>query len=125
MDTAPIGGFPLFLLDSSWKRGSFAIEFPTIGRLPLSPLSKELPMTDPLFSTCIRGARSLLSLARESLSAAIARRGPDAPLAYPGTAYEIPVVFGLTALAVTPLRAADTALLVAGGMIRERTPEEK
>src|SRR4030066_2483912 len=105
MDTSPIGGFPRILLDSSWKRGSFAIEFPTIGRLPTSPLSKETPMTEPLFSSCIRGARSILSLARESLSAAIARRGPDAPLAYPGTAYELPVVFGLTVLAVAAGRA--------------------
>src|SRR4030066_425900 len=109
---------------SSWKRGSFAIEFPTIGRLPSSPPSKENPMTEPLFSSCIRGARGVLSLARDSLSAAIARNGPDAPLAYPGTAYEIPGVFGLTDLAVTTLRGAEPALLLAEGMIRERPTAE-
>jgi len=81
-------------------------------------------MTEPLFSSCIRGARAVLSLARDSLSAAIARKGPDAPLAYPGTAYEIPVVFGLTDLAVTTLRGAEPALLLAEGMIRERPTAE-
>src|SRR4030067_3683236 len=89
---------------SSWKRGAFAIEFPPLGRLPSSPPTKENPMTEPLFSSCIRGARAVLSLARDSLSAAIARKGPDAPPAHPSTAYGSPGVFGLTDLAMTTLR---------------------
>lgn len=76
-------------------------------------------MTEPLFASCIRGAKSVLALAKDSLSAAIERRGPGEFLAYPGTAYEIPVVFGLTDLRVTTLRGAEPVLSLAEGMIRE------
>ncbi|UCD47744.1 MAG: CO dehydrogenase/CO-methylating acetyl-CoA synthase complex subunit beta [Deltaproteobacteria bacterium] len=81
-------------------------------------------MTEPLFASCIRGARAVLALARDSLSDAIARRGPEGSLAYPGTAYEIPVVFGLTDLEVTTLRGAEPALSLAEGMIRDRPTAE-
>ena len=81
-------------------------------------------MTEPLFASCIRGAQAVLALAKDSLSAAIARRGPEEVLAYPGTAYEIPVVFGLTDLRVNTLRGAEPVLSLAEGMIRERPTAE-
>ncbi len=81
-------------------------------------------MNEPLFSSCIRGARAVLSLARNALSDAAVRRGPEAPLAYPGTAYEIPVVFGLTDLPVLTLHEAGSALSVAEGWIRENPTVE-
>ncbi|MBF8257763.1 MAG: CO dehydrogenase/CO-methylating acetyl-CoA synthase complex subunit beta, partial [Actinobacteria bacterium] len=46
-------------------------------------------MTESLCSSCILGAKSVLSLTRASLSQQIAERGADAPLGYPDTAYEL------------------------------------
>jgi Carbon monoxide dehydrogenase subunit alpha N-terminal domain len=63
-------------------------------------------MHEPLFAACLRGAAAVLSLTRTTLDAAAARRGNDAPLAYPDTAYELPVVFGLTDLRVATLADA-------------------
>ncbi|MBP2684552.1 MAG: Carbon monoxide dehydrogenase subunit alpha N-terminal domain, partial [Deltaproteobacteria bacterium] len=60
-------------------------------------------MHEPLFSACLRGAGTVIGLARMALQAAAHRRGKDAPLAYPETAYELPVVFGLTDIRVSTL----------------------
>jgi len=76
-------------------------------------------MTEPFFSSCISGARSVLSLARASLEYHIARRGGEAPLGYPDTAYELPVVFGLTDLKVTTLGGAGKVLDLAEGLLRK------
>jgi acetyl-CoA synthase len=75
-------------------------------------------MTEQLCSSCIRGARSVLSLARDSLSRDIARRGTDAALSYPETAYELPVAFALTDLNVTTLGGASRLLDLADGLLR-------
>ena len=81
-------------------------------------------MSEFLFSSCIRGSREVLELARQALASAVDRKGPGAPLAYPGTAYEIPVAFGLTDIRVNALGDAERVLLLADGMIRERpTPD--
>jgi acetyl-CoA synthase len=76
-------------------------------------------MSEPLYSSCLRGARSVLSLARASLSYNIGRRGPGAALGYPDTAYELPIAFGLTDLKVTTLGGADKLLDLAEGLLRK------
>ena len=75
-------------------------------------------MTESLCSSCMLGAKSVLSLTRASLSQQIAERGADAPLGYPDTAYELPVVFGLTDLKVATLRDGAKVLDLAEGLIR-------
>ncbi len=81
-------------------------------------------MHEPLFSACIRGAGAVLSLARTTLDGVQARRGKDAPLAYPETAYELPVAFGLTELRVTTLSGAGAVLDLARTLIREGATAE-
>jgi acetyl-CoA synthase len=81
-------------------------------------------MHESLFSACLRGAGAVLSLARATLEGATARRGKDAPLAYPETAYELPVLFGLTGLSVTTLGGAAKALDVAGSLVRDGATAE-
>ncbi|HSL91425.1 MAG TPA: hypothetical protein VK863_02155, partial [Candidatus Limnocylindrales bacterium] len=81
-------------------------------------------MTEQLYSSCIRGARSVLSLARASLSYNISRRGADAPLGYPDTAYELPVAFGLTDLKVTTLGGASLLLDRSEGLLRNTPTRE-
>ena len=81
-------------------------------------------MHEPLFSACLRGAAAVLSLTRTTLDDAAARRGKDAPLAYPDTAYELPVAFGLTDLRVATLADAGKVLATrpeAGGRITQDT----
>ena len=75
-------------------------------------------MSEQLYSSCIRGARSVLSLARASLSYNLAERGVNAFLGYPDTAYELPVAFGLTDLKITTLGGASTLLDRAEGLLR-------
>lgn len=75
-------------------------------------------MTEQLYSSILRGAGTVLSLARTSLSTDLERRGANAPLGYPGTAYELPVAFGLTDLSVTTLGGASALLEVAEGLLR-------
>ena len=76
-------------------------------------------MHEPLFAACLRGAGTVLALTRTTLEAAAARRGNDAPLAYPDTAYELPVAFGLTDLRVATLADAGKVLDLAGTLVRE------
>jgi acetyl-CoA synthase len=75
-------------------------------------------MTESFCSSCIQGAKSVLSLARASLSHHIAGRGGSAPLGYPDTAYELPVAFGLTNLKVSTLADGEKVLDLAEGLIR-------
>ncbi|MBI5419779.1 MAG: CO dehydrogenase/CO-methylating acetyl-CoA synthase complex subunit beta, partial [Deltaproteobacteria bacterium] len=76
-------------------------------------------MIESFHSSCIRGARSVLSLAQASLSCNVAERGPDASLGYPDTAYELPVVFGLTDIKVNTLTGAEKVLALAEELIRK------
>ena len=81
-------------------------------------------MTEGLFSSCIRGARTVLSLARDTLCAQTDRRGAGAPLRYPGTAYELPVVFGLSDLRVATLADAPPVLALAERLVADAPTAE-
>jgi len=59
-----------------------------------------------------------------ALEAAAHRRGKDAPLAYPETAYELPVVFGLTDIRVSTLADAGKVLDLAGTLVRHGATAE-
>jgi len=76
-------------------------------------------MHENLFASCIQGARAVLGLARTTLADAAGRRGKDAPLSYPGTAYELPVAFGLTAISVSTLAGAGNVLDLAESLVRD------
>jgi acetyl-CoA synthase len=81
-------------------------------------------MHEPLFASCIRGARAVVGLARTNLAEAAARRGNDAPLSYPETAYELPVAFGLTDISVSTLAGAGKVLDLAESMVRDGATAE-
>jgi len=59
-----------------------------------------------------------------ALEAAAHRRGKDAPLAYPDTAYELPVVFGLTDIRVSTLADAGKVLDLAETLVRHGATAE-
>ena len=75
-------------------------------------------MHEPLFSACLRGAGYVIGLARMAVEAAEYRRGKDAPIAYPDTAYELPVVFGLTDIRVSTIADAGKVLELAETLVR-------
>jgi len=81
-------------------------------------------MHEPLFAACLRGAGTVVGLARMALDAARYRRGKDASLAYPDTAYELPVAFGLTDLRVATLADAGKVLDLAGTLVRHGATAE-
>ncbi len=47
-------------------------------------------------TSAIRGAHSIVGEAEDMLKKAIAELGPDKPVAFPATAYYLPVIYGLT-----------------------------
>ncbi|GAB4558158.1 MAG: acetyl-CoA decarbonylase/synthase complex subunit alpha/beta [Anaerolineae bacterium] len=51
----------------------------------------------------IYGANAIVAEAEELLREAIAKKGPDAPVAFPNTAYYLPVILGMTGIEVTKL----------------------
>lgn len=49
--------------------------------------------TQKVFEMGIRGARTVLGLAEQTLSQAMSELGPDRPVAYPETCYELPAIY--------------------------------
>jgi acetyl-CoA synthase len=66
----------------------------------------------------------VLGLARTTLAEAVGRRGKDAPLSYPETAYELPVAFGLTDISVTTLAGGGKVLDLAESLVRDGATAE-
>ena len=53
-------------------------------------------MSRYIATRAIRGAHGMVREAEEAVNAALAEHGPDAPVAFPNTAYYLPMIFGLT-----------------------------
>jgi acetyl-CoA synthase len=60
-------------------------------------------MSRYIATRAIRGANSLVAEAQSLLTKALAEKGPDAPVAFPNTAYYLPVVLGMLGQEVTKL----------------------
>ncbi len=60
-------------------------------------------MSRYIATAAIRGANAIVREAEEMLARAIAELGPDAPVAFPNTAYYLPVIYGFTGIQVTKL----------------------
>ncbi|MGC8959703.1 MAG: LAGLIDADG family homing endonuclease [Chloroflexia bacterium] len=60
-------------------------------------------MSRYIATAAIRGANAIVKEAEEMLARAIAELGPDAPVAFPNTAYYLPVIYGFTGIQVTKL----------------------
>src|SRR5512140_405705 len=60
-------------------------------------------MSRYIATRAIRGANLIVNEAEELLTRAIAERGPQTPVAFPNTAYYLPVMLGMTGREVTTL----------------------
>ncbi|MGO0123155.1 acetyl-CoA decarbonylase/synthase complex subunit alpha/beta [Desulfothermobacter acidiphilus] len=57
-------------------------------------------MSRIIAAAAIRGAHRIASRAEEALQEALAKYGPDHPVAFPNTGYYLPVIYGVTGVAV-------------------------
>ena len=60
-------------------------------------------MSRYIASRAIRGANSIVTEAELMLQKALTEKGPDTPVAFPNTAYYLPLIFGMTGLEVETL----------------------
>jgi acetyl-CoA synthase len=67
-------------------------------------------MSRYIASRAIRGANALVTEAELMLQKALAEKGPDTPVAFPNTAYYLPLIFGMTGLEVEKLSQLEPAM---------------
>ena len=60
-------------------------------------------MSRIIATRAIRGANALVTEAETMLQKALAEKGPDTPVAFPNTAYYIPLIFGMTGAKIETL----------------------
>ncbi|HEC21834.1 MAG TPA: CO dehydrogenase/CO-methylating acetyl-CoA synthase complex subunit beta, partial [Chloroflexi bacterium] len=60
-------------------------------------------MSRYIATRAIRGANALVTEAELMLDRALEEKGPDTPVAFPNTAYYLPVIYGMTGIAVETL----------------------
>ncbi len=67
-------------------------------------------MSRYIATRALRGANLLVSEAEAMLARALAEHGPDTPVAFPNTAYYLPLILGMTGLQVETLGQLEPAL---------------
>ncbi|MCL4879676.1 MAG: CO dehydrogenase/CO-methylating acetyl-CoA synthase complex subunit beta [Anaerolineae bacterium] len=67
-------------------------------------------MSRYIATRAIRGANAIVTEAEWMLGRAIQEKGPDTPVAFPNTAYYLPVIFGMTGTEVTTLGQLEQAM---------------
>ena len=60
-------------------------------------------MSRYIATRAIRGANALVSEAETMLDRALEEKGPETPVAFPSTAYHLPVILGMTGIEVATL----------------------
>ncbi|MCB0074850.1 MAG: hypothetical protein KDE20_25500, partial [Caldilineaceae bacterium] len=74
-------------------------------------------MSRYIATRAIRGAHSIVEEAEELLQQALADQGPDAPAAFPNTAYHLPLILGMTGREVDTLNDLVPVLDHAKGLL--------
>ena len=67
-------------------------------------------MSRYIATRAIRGANALVNEAKFMLQKALAEKGPDTPVAFPNTAYYLPLIFGMTGQQVKTLGQLEPIL---------------
>ncbi|TES84980.1 CO dehydrogenase/CO-methylating acetyl-CoA synthase complex subunit beta, partial [Candidatus Aerophobetes bacterium] len=81
-------------------------------------------MSKIIASAAIRGAHKYVKEAEKELSKLIQEKGPDYKVAYPNTAYYLPLIYAILGLKVENLEGATQALKEAKGLL-PAPPSEK
>ncbi len=74
-------------------------------------------MSRYIATRAIRGANALVSEAESMLNRALVEKGPDTPVAFPNTAYYLPLIFGMTGRQVETIGQLEPVLQHARGLL--------
>ena len=74
-------------------------------------------MSRYIATRALRGANALVSEAELMLQKALAERGPDTPVAFPNTAYYLPLIYGMTGVSVENLGQLEQSLALARSLL--------
>ncbi len=74
-------------------------------------------MSRYIATRAIRGANALVTEAELMLDKALAEKGPDAPVAFPNTAYYLPLIYGMTGIAVETLGQLPEVMNIARNLL--------
>ncbi len=74
-------------------------------------------MSRYIATRAIRGANALVTEAERMLRKALAEKGPDTPVAFPNTAYYLPLILGMTGQQVQTLGQLEPVLSHARGLL--------
>ncbi|HHH40558.1 MAG TPA: CO dehydrogenase/CO-methylating acetyl-CoA synthase complex subunit beta [Chloroflexi bacterium] len=81
-------------------------------------------MSRYIATRAIRGAHALVTEAELMLQKALAEKGPETPVAFPNTAYYLPVIYGMTGIPVEKLGQLEPVLQHARALLHP-LPSEK
>lgn len=74
-------------------------------------------MSKYIATRAIRGANALVSEAEFMLQRALEEKGPETPVAFPNTAYHLPLIYGMTNIAVDSIGDLQPVLVHARGLL--------
>jgi len=78
-----------------------------------------------LFKTIFAGSNAALALAEKAVNDAIAAKGKEQKVAFPDTAYALPIIYGATGKKITTLEQLQSALNVVRSLIVEEEELDK
>ncbi|MBN2304037.1 MAG: CO dehydrogenase/CO-methylating acetyl-CoA synthase complex subunit beta [Anaerolineae bacterium] len=82
-------------------------------------------MSRYIATRAIRGANALVTEAELMLNKALAEKGPDTPVAFPNTAYYLPLIFGMTNIEVETLGQLQGVLQHARELLHPMPADQK
>jgi acetyl-CoA synthase len=82
-------------------------------------------MSRYIATRAIRGANGIVHEAELMLERALAEKGPDTPIAFPNTAYYLPLILGMTGMEVTKLGDLSPVLEQAKRLVHPVPPDRR
>ena len=82
-------------------------------------------MSRYIATRAIRGANAIYLEAEQMLERALAEKGPDTPVAFPNTAYHLPLILGLTGIEVTKISDLRQVLDHARSLLHPVPPDAR
>ncbi|HSR46754.1 MAG TPA: acetyl-CoA decarbonylase/synthase complex subunit alpha/beta [Anaerolineales bacterium] len=82
-------------------------------------------MSRYIATRAIRGANAVVMEAEQMLERALADKGPDTPVAFPNTAYHLPVILGMTGREVSTIGDLPPVIEQAKGLLHPVPPDRR
>jgi acetyl-CoA synthase len=80
-------------------------------------------MSQFIIDSAIKGATSLINHANDVITKSISIRGADTPVAFPDTAYYLPIIYGFTGQQIEKLSDLSEAIVYARDLLNSREEE--